>query len=70
MRARSTRGIATQPDARGGDPSRGARIITIRNRWGDVIRRVKILPDDREIVLFYVEDDYYDEVLEWRNPGL
>ncbi|MET3581650.1 outer membrane protein OmpA-like peptidoglycan-associated protein, partial [Mesorhizobium robiniae] len=46
------------------------RIVTIRNRWGDVVRRVKILPDDREIVLVYVEDDYYDEVLEWRDPGL
>ncbi|RWH71618.1 MAG: hypothetical protein EOQ86_12330 [Mesorhizobium sp.] len=48
----------------------GTRIVTIRNRWGDVVRRVKILPDDREIVLVYVEDDYYDEVLEWRDPGL
>ncbi|TIP72851.1 MAG: hypothetical protein E5X53_05520 [Mesorhizobium sp.] len=48
----------------------GTRIVTIRNRWGDVVRRVKILPDDREIVLVYVEDDHYDEVLEWRDPGL
>ena len=48
----------------------GTRIVTIRNRWGDVIRRVKILPDDREIVLVYVEDDYYDEVEEWRDPGI
>jgi outer membrane protein OmpA-like peptidoglycan-associated protein len=48
----------------------GTRIVTIRNRWGDVIRRVKILPDHREIVLVYVEDDYYDDVLEWRDPGL
>jgi outer membrane protein OmpA-like peptidoglycan-associated protein len=48
----------------------GTRIITIRNRWGDVIRRVKVLPDDREIVLVYVDDDYYDEVLEWRDPGI
>ncbi len=48
----------------------GTRIITIRNRWGDVIRRVKVLPDDREIVLVFVDDDYYDEVLEWRDPGL
>jgi outer membrane protein OmpA-like peptidoglycan-associated protein len=31
---------------------------------------VKILPDHREIVLVYVEDDYYDDVLEWRDPGL
>ncbi|RWP04711.1 OmpA family protein [Mesorhizobium sp.] len=50
--------------------SDGTRIVTIRNRWGDVVRRVKILPDDREIVLVYVEDDHYDEVLEWRDPGL
>jgi outer membrane protein OmpA-like peptidoglycan-associated protein len=48
----------------------GTRIITIRNRYGDVIRRVKVLPDDREIVLVYVDDDYYDEVLEWRDPGI
>ena len=48
----------------------GTRIITIRNRWGDVIRRVKVLPDDREIVLVYVDDDYYDEVLEWHDPGI
>jgi outer membrane protein OmpA-like peptidoglycan-associated protein len=48
----------------------GTRIVTIRNRWGDVIRRVKILPDNREFVLVYVEDDYYDDVLEWRDPGL
>ncbi len=48
----------------------GTRIVTIRNRWGDVVRRVKILPDNREVVLVYVEDDYYDDVLEWRDPGL
>ncbi len=48
----------------------GTRIVTIRNRWGDVVRRVKILPDHREVVLVYVQDDHYDEVLEWRDPGL
>ena len=48
----------------------GTRIITIRNRWGDVIQRVKVLPDGREIVLVYVDDDYYDEVLEWHDPGI
>jgi outer membrane protein OmpA-like peptidoglycan-associated protein len=48
----------------------GTRIITIRNRYGDVIRRVKVLPDDREVVLVHVDDDYYDEVLEWRDPGI
>ena len=48
----------------------GTRIITIRNRYGDVIRRVKVLPDDREIILAYVDDYYYDEVLEWHDPGL
>jgi outer membrane protein OmpA-like peptidoglycan-associated protein len=47
----------------------GTRIITIRNRYGDVIRRVKVLPDDREVVLVYVDDDNYDDILEWRDPG-
>ncbi|WP_198174410.1 OmpA family protein [Mesorhizobium xinjiangense] len=50
--------------------SDGTRIVTIRNRYGDVIHRSRILPDGREIVLVYVEDDYYDEVYDWRDPGM
>ncbi|MGO4837767.1 OmpA family protein, partial [Rhizobiaceae sp. 2RAB30] len=48
----------------------GTRVVTIRDRYGDVIRRSRIAPDDREYVLSYVEDDDYDRVREWRDPGL
>ena len=49
----------------------GSRVITIRNEYGDVIRRSRIMPDGRELILVYVDnrdierdrDDY------WRDPG-
>ena len=47
----------------------GVQVVTVRNRYGDVIRRSRIMPDGREIILVYVEDDYYDDVYDWRNPG-
>ena len=47
----------------------GVRIITIRNRNGDVIRRSRITPDGREYVLTYVDERYYNDVDEWRDPG-
>jgi outer membrane protein OmpA-like peptidoglycan-associated protein len=47
----------------------GVRVVTIRNRYGDVIRRSKIFPDDREVVLVYVPERYYDEVIEFRDPA-
>ena len=47
----------------------GVRVVTIRNRYGDVIRRSKFV-DDREVVLVYVGEDDYDRVREWRDPGL
>lgn len=47
----------------------GTQIITIRDRYGDVIRRSRISPDGRETVLVYVEQDYYDRVSDWRDPG-
>ena len=46
------------------------RIVTIRNRYGDVIRRSRIEPDNREIILVYVEDRYYQDEGNWRDPGL
>lgn len=46
----------------------GTRVVTIRNRYGDVIRRSRIA-DDREYVLVYVEDADFDRVGEWRDPG-
>ena len=56
-----TREVITRPD--------GTRVITIRNRYGDVVRRSRILPDDREVVLVYVEDRYYEDVRDFRDPG-
>ena len=45
-------------------------MITVRNSYGDVIRRSRITSDDREYVLVYVDDDDYDRVQDWRDPGL
>jgi outer membrane protein OmpA-like peptidoglycan-associated protein len=47
----------------------GTRIITIRNRYGDVVHRVKVLPDDREIILVYVEGRRFEDAREWHDPG-
>lgn len=48
----------------------GNQIVTIRNRYGDVVRRSRITPDGREYVLTYVDDRHYDRVSDWRDPGL
>ena len=48
----------------------GSRVVTIRNQYGDVIRRARVTPDDREYVLVYVEDADFERVREWRDPGL
>ena len=34
----------------------GTEVVTIRNRYGDIIRRSRITPDGREYVLVYVDD--------------
>lgn len=49
----------------------GSRIVTIRDRYGDVIRRSRIEPDGREILLVYVDPSYrrYDEQGRWIDPG-
>ncbi|MCV0397651.1 MAG: OmpA family protein [Rhizobiaceae bacterium] len=47
----------------------GVQVITIRNRYGDVIRRSRITPDNREYVLYYVPEQSWDRVDEWRDPG-
>ncbi|MEQ1770906.1 MAG: OmpA family protein, partial [Devosia sp.] len=47
----------------------GTKIVTIRNRNGDILKRSKILPDGREIILASVDDRDDDFVLEWRDPG-
>ena len=45
----------------------GSRVVTIRDRYGDVVRRSRLTPDGREYVLVYVDEDYYDRVGEWRD---
>ncbi len=47
----------------------GVQVVTIRDRYGDVIRRSRIAPDGRETVLVYVADDDYERVRDWRDPG-
>ena len=48
----------------------GVQIVTIRDEYGDVIRRSRITPDGREYVLSYVDERNYDRVRNWRDPGL
>ncbi|MCO6049912.1 OmpA family protein [Mesorhizobium sp. RP14(2022)] len=48
----------------------GTQVVTIRNRYGDVVRRSRITPDGREYVLSYVEEDDRERVRDWRDPGL
>ncbi len=45
----------------------GTRVVTIRDRYGDVLRRSRITPDGREYVLVYVEERDFER--EWRDPG-
>ncbi|RCS25510.1 OmpA family protein [Phyllobacterium salinisoli] len=47
----------------------GAQIITIRNRYGDVVQRSRITPDGREVILSYSPDDDREERGDWRDPG-
>jgi len=49
----------------------GVQVVTIRDRYGDVIRRSRITPDGREYVLVYAGDrDRRDEgPREWYDPG-
>jgi len=35
----------------------GVRIVTIRNRWGDVLKRSRFAPDGREFILAYYDDE-------------
>ncbi|KXF77086.1 hypothetical protein ATN84_12155 [Paramesorhizobium deserti] len=47
----------------------GVQIVTIRNRYGDVIQRSRIMPDGNEILLSYTPDDHHEERIAWRDPG-
>ncbi|MEK1891161.1 MAG: OmpA family protein [Phyllobacterium sp.] len=47
----------------------GVQIVTIRNRYGDVIQRSRITPDGREVLLTYAPDYDREERITWRDPG-
>jgi outer membrane protein OmpA-like peptidoglycan-associated protein len=47
----------------------GVQIVTIRNRYGNVIQRSRIAPDGREYVLSYVDERRYHDDGYWRDPG-
>jgi outer membrane protein OmpA-like peptidoglycan-associated protein len=47
----------------------GVQVVTIRDRYGDVIQRSRIMPDGREYFLVYA-DDRGDGPREWRDPAL
>jgi outer membrane protein OmpA-like peptidoglycan-associated protein len=47
----------------------GTMVVTVRNRYGDIIQRSRILPDGREVVLVYVDERNWDRVIDWRDPG-
>ena len=49
----------------------GSRVVTIRNEYGDVIRRSRFTSDGREIVLVYVDDRDLERDRDrgWRDPG-
>ena len=48
----------------------GVQIVTIRDRYGDIVQRSRITPDGREYVLVYAdEEDRRGRDGRWRDPG-
>lgn len=47
----------------------GSQIVTVRNRHGEVVRRSRITPEGREIVLTYLGEENWDRERDWRDPG-
>ena len=57
-----TRQIVLRPD--------GSKVVTIRDRYGDIIRRSRITPDGREYVLVDAQDrGVENDHGRWHNPG-
>ncbi|MBW7947599.1 MAG: OmpA family protein, partial [Sphingomonadaceae bacterium] len=49
----------------------GVQVVTVYDRYGDVTRRSRIMPDGREHVLVYAGDGRdREERRQWRDPGL
>lgn len=48
----------------------GVQIVTIRNKYGEVLKRSRITPDGREYILAYYDDSNQDDdFFSWRDPG-
>lgn len=47
----------------------GSEIVTIRNRYGDIIQRSRIRPNGEEIVLFYAPEQDTGERYVYRDPA-
>jgi outer membrane protein OmpA-like peptidoglycan-associated protein len=47
----------------------GVQLVTVSNRWGDVIQRSRIMPDGREYVLFYNDDSFERPRDAFVDPG-
>lgn len=54
------------------DRDGGVQIVTIRNRYGDIVQRSRIGEDGREYVLYYAPELMDDNAPKrrWRDPGL
>ncbi|TYR30626.1 OmpA family protein [Mesorhizobium microcysteis] len=48
----------------------GVQVVTIRDRYGDIVRRSRIMPDGTEYVLVYADRRDRDERRQWRDPAL
>jgi outer membrane protein OmpA-like peptidoglycan-associated protein len=49
----------------------GVMVVTVRDRYGDIIRRSRIMPDGSEYVLVYADDrrQEQDGRRQWRDPA-
>jgi len=47
----------------------GSRVVTVRNRYGDIVRRSRITPDNQEYILAYVPEDRFGALVEFRDPA-
>ena len=48
----------------------GVQVVTVYDRYGDVVSRSRIMPDGREHVLVYADRRDREERRGWRDPGL
>ncbi len=47
----------------------GVQLVTITNRWGDIVQRSRIMPDGREYVLFYANANSDGSRQAFVDPG-